>query len=358
MSRRYRVVQWATGNVGLEALRAIIDHPDLELAGVLVYSADKDGADAGTLCDRPPTRVRATRDPAAIAALDADCVCYTPRRADLGDVCRLLESGKNVVATPFLFYPPHLPPADLERLEAACRAGRASVHGTGINPGFVGEVLPLVLSGMCRRVERLHVQERANWSLYASPHITFDNMRFGSPSAEATLDANPFARFNSGLYEEQVKMLAAGLGGELDDLRISQELVPAASDFDITGGTVRRGTVAGQRYRWEGIVRGRSALEIEALWTVGPDYPEAWPRPKDGWTVTIEGDPSFKVHFMPAATFDRSKRATIDEHVHSADIATAMQAVNAIRAVCEAPPGIRTFLDLPLIRGAHALRAG
>jgi hypothetical protein len=43
--------------------------------------------------------------------------------------------------------------------------------------------------------------------------------------------------------------------------------------------------------------------------------------------------------------------------VHSADIATAMQAVNAIAAVCAAPPGIRTFLDLPLIRGAHALRA-
>jgi hypothetical protein len=62
------------------------------------------------------------------------------------------------------------------------------------------------------------------------------------------------------------------------------------------------------------------------------------------------------VHFMPAATFDRNRRATIDEHVHSADIATAMQAVNAITAVCAAPAGIRTFLDLPLIRGANALR--
>jgi len=358
MGRTYRVVQWATGNVGLEALRAIIDHPDLELAGVLVYSEDKSGVDAGALCDRPTTGIRTTRDLEAIYALAADCVCYMPRRADLGEVCRLLESGKNVVATPFLFYPPHLPPADLARLEAACRAGRASVHGTGINPGFVGEVLPLVLSGMCRRIERLHVQERANWSLYASPQITFDNMRFGYPPAEATLEANAFARFNSGIFEEQVAMLAAGLGGTLDSLETSQELVPAASDFEITGGTVRRGTVAGQRYRWQGMVGGRSAVEIETLWTVGPDYPEAWPHPKDGWTVTIEGDPSFKVHFMPAATFDRSRRATIEEHVHSADIATAMQAVNAITAVTDAPPGIRTFLDLPLIRGAHALRAG
>src|SRR5262245_24143022 len=135
MSRRYRVVQWATENVGLEGLRAVLDHPELELAGVLVYSEDKSGIDAGDLCGRPPTGVRTTRDPEAIFALAADCVSYMPRRADIGEVCRLLESGKNVVATPFLFYPPHLPPADLARLEAACRAGHASVHGTGINPG-------------------------------------------------------------------------------------------------------------------------------------------------------------------------------------------------------------------------------
>jgi len=63
-----------------------------------------------------------------------------------------------------------------------------------------------------------------------------------------------------------------------------------------------------------------------------------------------------RVHFVPAATFDRNRPASIEEHVHSADIATAMMAVNAIGPVCEAPPGIRTFLDLPLIRARRALR--
>src|SRR4029450_3961200 len=120
-------------------------------------------------------------------------------------------------------------------LRGRCGRARASVTGTGITPGFVGEVLPLVLSGMCRRIERLHVQERANWSLYASPQITFDNMRFGHPPAEATREANAFARFNSGIFEEQVAMLAAGLGATLDSLETSQELVPAASDFQISG---------------------------------------------------------------------------------------------------------------------------
>ncbi len=355
MSKTYRVVQWATGNVGTESLRSILDHPDLELAGVLVHSAEKEGADAGALCGRPPVGVRATRDPAAIVALDADCVCYMPRRASLDEVCRLLEAGKNVVATPFLFYPPALPAADLERLRRACELGRSSVHGTGIHPGFVGQVLPIALSGMSRRIERLLVQERANWSLYGSPHITFDLMRFGAPREEATLEANEFARFNSDLFTQQVGYLARALGAELEDLRVTQELVCAEQDFEITGGRVARGTVSGQRYRWEGIVRGRSAVEIEALWTVGPGYPADWPRPQDGWTVTIEGTPSLRVHFLPGATFDRTKRASMEDHVHSADIATAMQAVNAIPALCEAEPGIRTPLDLGLVHGAHAL---
>ncbi|HVH07878.1 MAG TPA: dihydrodipicolinate reductase [Myxococcota bacterium] len=355
MTRRYRVIQWATGNVGGEALRAILEHPALELAGVLVTSSDKDGRDAGELCGLPPTGVRATRDRDAILRLAADCVSYMPRHADLDEVCALLASGKNVVATPFLFEPLALPPADRAKLDAACAKGRASVHGTGIHPGFVGLVLPLALSGMSRTIERVHVQERANWSLYASPHITFDNMRFGRAPEEATLEANAFARFNSDIFTQQIHLLARGFGAELDGVTVAQELVAAEADCEITGGRIARGTVSGQRYRWVGAVKGREAIEIEALWTVGPGYPEGWPKPKDGWTIGIEGDPSLRVHFMNAASFAHARERSIADHVHSADIATAMMAVNAIVPLCEAQPGVRTFLDLPLIRGSAAL---
>ena len=46
-----RVVQWATGPVGRHALRAVVDHPELEVVGVFVYADDKVGRDAGDLCD-------------------------------------------------------------------------------------------------------------------------------------------------------------------------------------------------------------------------------------------------------------------------------------------------------------------
>src|SRR3954449_10650323 len=95
----YRVVQWATGNIGLRALREVIRHPDLDLVGVLVYDPAKDGVDAGDLCGEATTGVRATTDVTAARALDADCVLYMPQWLNLDDVCALLESGKNVVTT-------------------------------------------------------------------------------------------------------------------------------------------------------------------------------------------------------------------------------------------------------------------
>ena len=64
----YRVVQWATGNVGRAAIEGILDHPDLELAGCWVHSADKEGADVGTLVGRAPVGIAATRDVDALAA--------------------------------------------------------------------------------------------------------------------------------------------------------------------------------------------------------------------------------------------------------------------------------------------------
>jgi 2,4-diaminopentanoate dehydrogenase len=94
-----RVVQWATGAVGRHVVAAIHDHPDLELVGALVYSDEKAGRDVGEICGVGPIGVRATRDPEAILALDADCVVYTPQgemnpMGALDDICRLLASGK------------------------------------------------------------------------------------------------------------------------------------------------------------------------------------------------------------------------------------------------------------------------
>jgi hypothetical protein len=330
-------------------ITAILDHrTDLDLVGAKVYTDAKDGADVGAILGREPVGVVATADAAAALAIEADCVLYTPRTADLDEVCAILAAGKNVVTTAFLFHPRRLPAADRDRVLAACEQGVASVHGSGLNPGNLSGALPLALSGMSRRIDAITLQERADWSVYESTGITFDNMAFGQPVEAISTATNDFLAFNSGIFTEQVWFLADALNAGIDEVTATVDAVAAREDHQIFDRLLRAGTTAGQRWNWVGRRNGEPLIEIETLWTVGGEYPDHWPRPKDGWTLTIEGDPSMRTHFISLASFTRP--AGIAEHVRSANVATAMQVLNAVPAVCEAAPGFATTATLPLVR--------
>ena len=356
MSGPLRVIQWATGSVGGEALKAILMHPGLELAGVKVYSDEKHGVDAGLLCGMPETGIRATTSIDEILALEADCVSYMPNRTSLDDVCALLRSGKNVVCSPFLFYGEHLPADDRAKVAAACEVGSASVYGAGIHPGFVGMVLPLAMSGMSRTIEKIVIEERADWAFYDSPTITFDNMRFGQPPERVTLDQSEFLAFNGEIFQDQIVMLARALGARLDEVRLDHEVRVAEEAHDVMNGRIEAGTVYAQRFTWKGICGGEERLRIDALWKVGGPDPEGWPTPRDGWTVTIEGEPSLRAHFTSLASFEHARERSLAEHTHASDIATAMQVVNSIPALCEAAPGIRGTFELGPVFAGIAMR--
>ena len=348
-SRPYRIIAWGTGAVGGEMLTTILDHrPDLRIVGARVYSHAKHGTDIGTLVGRRPIGVTATTDADEILALDADCVLYTPRNASVDDVCAILASGKNVATTAFLFHPQRITPAERDRLLEACWTGRSTVHGSGLNPGNLSGVLPLALSGMSRTIEKVSLQERADWSAYESTSITFDNMAFGQPVDHISPTASEFLAFNSGLFTEQVWFLADALNAGIDEVTAAVDAVPALEDHQIFDHLLRAGTTAGQRWNWSGRRSGETLVEIETLWTVGGEYPAHWPAPAHGWTLTIEGDPSMRTHFFTLASFTRA--ASMEEHVRSANVATALQVLNAVPAICTAPPGFATTADLPLIR--------
>jgi len=345
----YRVIPWGTGAVGSEMLTAILDHRrDMVIAGARVYSEDKHGADVGTFVGHDPIGVAATTDVDKILALDADCVLYTPRNTSLDEVCAILASGKNVVTTAFLFHPRRMSAADRDRLAAACQIGGTTVHGSGLNPGNLSGALPLALSGMSRTIDKITLQERADWSAYDSTSITFDNMAFGQPIDRISPTASEFLAFNSAIFEEQVWFLADELNAGIDEVVATVEAVPAEADHQIFDHLLRAGTTAGQRWSWSGRRHGETLIEIETLWTVGGEYPAHWPKPAHGWTLTIEGDPSMRTHFFCLASFARA--ASIEEHVRSANVATAMQVLNAVPAVCDAPPGFANTASLPLIR--------
>src|SRR5271155_4238775 len=100
-----RVVQWATGSVGVAAIKGILEHPELELVGCWVHSEAKNGKDVGDIVGASPLGVTATNSVDEVLALDADAVLYAPLMPNVEEVAALLRSGKNVVTPVGWFYP-------------------------------------------------------------------------------------------------------------------------------------------------------------------------------------------------------------------------------------------------------------
>ena len=352
---KYRVIQWSTGNVGKHALRCIDRHPDLELVGLWVHSPDKAGKDAGELAGLAPSGVLATNDVDALLALDADCVCYTAT-ADLRpgeavkDLERILASGKNVVSSSVvsMIYPPHVPAGLREPLEAACRAGNTSCFTSGIDPGWANDLLPFVLTGACEYIDEVRVMEVVNYATYAQPTVLFDTMGFGQP-----LDSKPLLLLPGVLtlaWGGVVKVLAAGLGVELEEIREVHERQPAPADIDLGFGLVEQGTTAALRFEVQGMVDGKTRIVVEHVTRLADELCPEWPQPVgySGYRVIVTGNPTY--------TCDVQMMGDDGDHNTGGLVGTAARLTNAIPAVCAAPPGLLSVLDLPLIPGA-ALRA-
>ena len=344
-----RVVQWATGGVGRAAIGAIARHPDLELVGCWVHSADKAGLDAGEVAGVGTLGVTTTSDVDAVVALGADCCVYAPILPDPDVVTRLLEAGTNVV-TPLGWFFPH--PADAADLEAACAAGGTTLHGTGIHPGGVTEKLPLVLSALSGEVTHVRAEEWSDIRTYDAPAVVGGIMLFGTTPEEAAASIMP-AVLGAG-FGQSIRMVADALGFDLDpDIRSRHEVAVATAPIDSPIGPIAPGRVAAQSFTWEGTVRGTPVVEVRTNWFMGEDDLEpAWGFGPAGerFEVEVAGDPGVK------ATFSGWHPPTIAEGLlrNPGIVATANHCVNSIPAVVAAPPGIRTYLDLPLVAGRAA----
>jgi 4-hydroxy-tetrahydrodipicolinate reductase len=209
-TKRYRVVQWATGNVGARALRRAIEHPDLDLVGVWVHSADKVGRDAGELAGIAPIGIAATNRMQDVLALKPDCVLYMPHVCNYDEICQLLESGANIVTTRMeLQNPAALDTAICARIEEACRRGNSSIHATGCSPGFISEALPIVLASIQRRLDNLSIDEFADCSSRNSPEMLFDMMGFGKVPGPANQAQLEHARL---CFGPSLQLIASALG--------------------------------------------------------------------------------------------------------------------------------------------------
>jgi 4-hydroxy-tetrahydrodipicolinate reductase len=355
--------------MGLIALRGVIDHPELELVDLVVHSDSKAGRDAGDLCGIAPVGVIAAQDPAAMLDGDADAVVYAaganlrPLEA-VEDMVSILRAGKNVVSCSVvpLVFPDAVDAAFTDPLRRAAQEGGASFFTTGIDSGFANDVLPLVLSGVSRTIESIRVTEMFNYATYPDKAAVYEILGFGKPPEFSAFAATPGV-FTFG-WGPVLHQLAAGLGVKIDNVEETNERIPAPESFDTPTGHIDAGTIAAMRSTLTGYVGDKPTFVIDHVARMRDDIAPDWPQPhicippKDTgygpasgrglYRVEIEGSPSMRCEFEMA-----------DDHDHDlgARIAGASRMVNAIPAVCAAPPGLLSALDLPLVTGAGLVRS-
>ncbi len=343
-----RVVQWGSGNVGRQSMAAVAGRTDMELVGLLVTNPEKVGVDIGTLAGIDPIGVVATADIDEILAMEADVVLHMPLPslvygddpdADMANFCRLLAAGKHVITTVGYMYPSVYGPVVMDRLEAACTEGNSAFHGTGANPGWFGDLLPLLMSGLSLHIDQVAVTEISNFQFYPSPEIMFDMMNFGRTPAQFEERAGRHRSWLDGLFTEAVTMVAHGLGVEADDVASEMTMWLADKDLPTAAGDVAEGTVAGQRYIWSAMVDGRPLVTQETVWRMHADAAPDWPQ--GHWSIDISGNPDMHIS-LP--------------HGWNPNVlgSTGAHAINAVPYIMESGGGVKTFLDLPLIAGRGA----
>ena len=337
---KYKVIQWATGSVGGWSLKEIIRHPDLELVGLRVYNPDKVGKDAGELVGLPPiTGVKATDCNADILTLDADVVIYCAMafgqaQPMLEDVVALLESGKNVIIVSDYIAPQIHGPELRKRLQDAAIKGGVTLHGTGIDPGFLCDRLPATLTGLSTEVDHIRMREVADLRGHPNPSMIMDLLGFGLPLDKFVIDpSHPGIQYCATIFPQALYTLFDLLKVPLDRVDIAPPILAAAThDLKVASGTITRGTIAGITWIFEGYrpedKKGQPFATHEWSWYLESNL-KGMPQADGRYQIQldIEGTPTLR---------------TVIDITHPEDpffMPTAGAAIRAIPDVVAARPG-------------------
>ena len=341
----YRVIQWYTGAIAREQIRMLEDKPEAELVGAVVHHKEKSGIDLGEITKGLAMGITTVGNIEDGLAIDADVVLYNAPFERYDEIIRILESGKNVITPSAAFYPSTRP--ELSELEAACRKGGVSLLGTGVNPGFAGDVLPLVASSLCARVDHVHIQEVGELSGW-DPFLLTEVMKFGKEVEELEKDAAYFDLMTNS-FRQSCQMLAEALNFKVDEVATRPDFARARRD--LLDGRVREGTVGGIHLQVVVTSKGSPVVTEDLYWRLDDNLDATWaldPDPGE-WQVTLEGNPNVKL----GASLSSGKGQS-----NAGQVATGARMVNSIRDVCDADAGILTAATAPMPRCWNVPSAG
>jgi len=323
-----RVLHVGLGPIGLGVVRQVAGRKGLTAVGAVDVDPGKVGRDLGDVAelgrklrlkvsDDVDAVIRATKPDVAILCTSSSIARLVPQ------VAAIVKRRVPIVSTTEeLAYPTRARRRFARQIDELAKKGRVAVLGTGVNPGFVMDALPIMLTGVCESVQAVHVDRIQDARIRRLPFQQKIGSGLTREAFQARVDAGTVRHVG---LAESITMIADALGWTLD--RVTDDIVPKIAEAPIASQylQVEAGQVCGLIQDGVGYRDGEPVITLHMEAYLGA--PESYDA------VRIEGTPPLRMKLAGG--------------VHG-DIATASIAVNSIPRVLAAPPGLHTMRSLPL----------
>lgn len=331
--RDLRVIQYGLGMIGVACARAVLESEGFVLAGAVDVDPRKAGRPLSSILGAggaaPPAKLKVAASlEEALRRREADVVLHTTQssfRKIFPQVKECLEAGLSVVSsTEELALPYAAEPALARRLDAIARKKKVALLGTGVNPGFVMDVLPIVAAAASRNVRSLRIERVLDAGARRASFQRKVGVGMAPDEVERRLRAGGFGHV--GLLESAL-LVASGCDLHPEEIREESHPIIARRKMASAFGPVLPGQVAGLHQSLSGLRGGKEILRLDVVMALGVvDSHDA---------ATIDADPPVRLRL---------------EGGLPGDTATISALLNAIPRVMAASPGLHTALDLPIPR--------
>lgn len=328
MSEQVRVIQYGLGPIGSAVARLAVEREDMQLVGGVDVDPEKVGRDVGEVIGLGRALGFATQKSLAdvLAQTQADAVLHTTNSyfdQFKGQIVEILEAGLDIVSTSEELSFPWLDNREVaEELDAIAKKAGKTVLGTGVNPGYLMDTLPLSLTGICQQVDKIAVTRVINASARRGPF----QAKIGSGMTVEDFNAKMAeGRMGHVGLPESIGMVFDTLGKKLVNYESSVEPVIAQELTKTDYFEVPAGMVKGLKQVARGYTADGEFVTLTFIAALAID--------DDGDVVNITGRPNLEVKLKGT----------------NGDLATVAIAVNAVRRVVEAAPGLVTMRDLPVV---------
>lgn len=329
MEEQIKIIQYGIGPIGLKVFGYLTSKPRIQIVGAIDADPHKQGIDLGELAGlSAPIGVKVSGDATAVLnEVDADVVILTTTstlKSIQPQITEIVSARKHVVSScEELVYPWMTHPDIAGELDTVARENNVAILSTGVNPGFLMDYLPLVVTGIAQRVDKVTIERLQD--------AQFRRLPFQKKIGAGLLVDEFNERVEHGVLRhvglvESIHLLACGLGWKIDRAEESIAPVIASEQVNTPDLSIEPGMATGVRQVGRGFIQGKEVISLLFQATVG----EANPRDR----ICLEGNPLVEMTFKNGVNGDTATTAII---------------VNAVPTVMKAAAGLRTMADVGLV---------